>query len=157
VLPAELAEAADEAHHVIMSYEMRDSLAWEVRERFADLPPLIAARVSEAAAITPAAYDAARGTARRARLAARQLFGADGIDAVLTHAAPGPAPARATTGDPRFNRLFTLLGLPCVAVPGLRCPDGLPIGLQVVGPFARDAATLAAAGVLERALRQPLL
>jgi Asp-tRNA(Asn)/Glu-tRNA(Gln) amidotransferase A subunit family amidase len=155
-LPPELGLEADEAHQTVMNYEMREALAWEWRERRDGLPPRIAERLAEVQGLGAAEYDAARGRARRARLAVKQIFGPDGVDAVLTYAAPGPAPDRATTGSPVFNRLWTLLGLPCVSVPGLRSPRGLPIGIQVVGPFARDAATLAAAAAVERVIG-PLL
>jgi Asp-tRNA(Asn)/Glu-tRNA(Gln) amidotransferase A subunit family amidase len=56
-----------------------------------------------------------------------------------------------STGDPRFNRLWTLMGVPCVNVP---VPgDGLPVGVQVVGRFGGDGTTLAVAGLIEKALR----
>jgi Asp-tRNA(Asn)/Glu-tRNA(Gln) amidotransferase A subunit family amidase len=35
--------------------------------------------------------------------------------------------------------------VPCVTVPVARGPSGLPVGLQVIGRFADDARTLAAA------------
>jgi Asp-tRNA(Asn)/Glu-tRNA(Gln) amidotransferase A subunit family amidase len=55
------------------------------------------------------------------------------------------------TGDPAFNRLWTLMGTPCVNVPGLRDGD-LPLGVQIVGRFGRDRAALEAALFLERAI-----
>jgi len=45
-----------------------------------------------------------------------------------------------------------LLGAPCVNVPGLCDTRGLPLGVQIVGRFARDRTALAAAAFLERAL-----
>ena len=68
-------------------------------------------------------------------------------------AAPGAAPPGfASTGDPMFNRLWTLLGPPCINVPGLADQHGLPLGVQIVGRFARDRTALEAAWFLERAL-----
>jgi Asp-tRNA(Asn)/Glu-tRNA(Gln) amidotransferase A subunit family amidase len=50
-----------------------------------------------------------------------------------------------------FNRLWTLMGGPCVNVPGLS--DGtLPLGVQIVGRFGRDRAALEAALFVERAI-----
>ncbi len=141
------------ASPIVQGYEARVSLAWELEHHRDRLPPGIGGALDAAASITAADYDAARGRARRARGALRAVFADNGVDVLLSPAAPGPAPARDTTGDPRFNRLWTLLGVPCVNVPGLATPSGLPLGLQVIAPFARDTAALAAAGVLERVLR----
>ena len=69
-----------------------------------------------------------------------------GVDAVLTPAAAGEAPrGLAFTGDPLFGRIWTLLGGPCVSLPLLRGPAGLPLGVQLVSARGRDAALLAAA------------
>jgi Asp-tRNA(Asn)/Glu-tRNA(Gln) amidotransferase A subunit family amidase len=142
------------ASPVVQGYEARVALAWELTHHRDRLPPGIGGALDAAASITAADYDAARGRARRARGALRGIFADNGVDVLLTPAAPGPAPSRETTGDPRFNRLWTLLGVPCVNVPGLSTPAGLPLGLQVIAPFARDSVALAAAGVLERILRR---
>jgi Asp-tRNA(Asn)/Glu-tRNA(Gln) amidotransferase A subunit family amidase len=50
-----------------------------------------------------------------------------------------------STGDPLFNRTWTLLGTPCVHLPGFAGPAGLPVGVQLVGRAGDDATTLAAA------------
>ncbi len=62
-------------------------------------------------------------------------------DVILTPAAPGEAPRGITaTGDPLFNRIWTLLGLPCLTLPAGVGPNGLPIGAQLVGRFGGDEA-----------------
>ncbi|BAF87057.1 malonamidase E2 [Azorhizobium caulinodans ORS 571] len=147
-LPEEI-EAADAIHPVIQDYEGWHALADEYDNGL--LSPLLRGHLEAAAAITPDAYDEARRTAKRARQRLGDLF-AD-CDALLTFAAPGEAPEGfATTGSAMFNRLWTLMGTPCVSVPGLLGPSGLPVGVQVVGRFGRDRRTLAAAAFLERAL-----
>jgi Asp-tRNA(Asn)/Glu-tRNA(Gln) amidotransferase A subunit family amidase len=50
-----------------------------------------------------------------------------------------------------FNRLWTLMGTPCINVPGLS-EGGLPLGIQIVGRFGRDRAALEAALFVERAI-----
>ena len=76
-----------------------------------------------------------------------------GCDALLVPAAPGEAPAGlGATGDPAFSRVWNLLGLPCVNVPGLLGPTGLPIGLQLVGHLHQERALLAVAKSLGRQL-----
>ena len=62
-------------------------------------------------------------------------------DAILLPAAPGPAPGRETTGDSVFNGLWTLCGTPAVTVPILEV-DGLPLGVQLIGPRGGDARLL---------------
>ncbi|MDB5512914.1 MAG: gatA [Enterovirga sp.] len=149
-LPASMAEAWA-VHPVIQSFEARAALAWEYDHRRDDLPPLLRAELEAAQGVTAAEYDAARSVANRARRDAKSVFAE--VDAIITYAAPGEAPhGLGSTGQARFNRLWTLLGTPCVNVPGLRGASGLPVGIQVVAPFARDHVALAAAARLERAL-----
>jgi Asp-tRNA(Asn)/Glu-tRNA(Gln) amidotransferase A subunit family amidase len=112
--------------------------------------PRTASMLAEGLAVTPAAYDAARRTATAARAQLREFFGE--FDAVLVPAAPGEAPVLATTGDPVFNRPWTLLHLPCIALPCHRGPGGLPVGVQLVGRPGEDAALLAVAHFAEAAL-----
>ncbi len=144
-------------HPTVQNYEIALAMAWEFRERRADLPPLIRGLLEEAQTITAADYDGVRGVARRARLATKEFFAEHGVDAILTYSAPGAAPDRSSTGEPRFNRLFTMLGVPCVNVPGCVSAAGLPVGVQVVAPFGRDAQALRAAAFVESALRSTLL
>jgi Asp-tRNA(Asn)/Glu-tRNA(Gln) amidotransferase A subunit family amidase len=74
------------------------------------------------------------------------------IDVILTPSAPGAAPRGfGFTGDPAFNRLWTLLGTPCVNVPGLSEGD-LPLGVQIVSDFGCDREALEAALFVERAI-----
>lgn len=74
-------------------------------------------------------------------------------DAIVTPAAAGEPPLAATTGDPAFCRMWTLLGTPAITVPGLRGPGGLPLGVQIVGARDDDARTLAVAVRVEAAMR----
>jgi Asp-tRNA(Asn)/Glu-tRNA(Gln) amidotransferase A subunit family amidase len=77
------------------------------------------------------------------------------IDVLLTFSAPGPAPAGlSSTGDARFNRLWTLMGMPCVNVPGYVASGNLPVGVQIVAPFGQDARALNAAQFLDAALKR---
>ena len=74
-------------------------------------------------------------------------------DAWLTASVPGEAiPRRDGNGEATFNRLFTALQLPCVTVPGLTGPAGLPVGVQFVGARFADMQVLAVAAVLENLL-----
>jgi Asp-tRNA(Asn)/Glu-tRNA(Gln) amidotransferase A subunit family amidase len=115
------------------------------------MPPLLRAKLDETVDLLPAAYDEAREVARRARGALADIF--EDIDILLTFSAPGAAPKGLDwTGDPRFNRLWTLMGVPCVNIPAHVADGGLPVGVQVIARFGDDAGALAAAGFVEEAL-----
>jgi aspartyl-tRNA(Asn)/glutamyl-tRNA(Gln) amidotransferase subunit A len=97
---------------------------------------------------------------RRANSAA--LF--DGIELLVTPAAPGPA---FELGSPaglvflRNSAPWNLYGLPSVAIPCGFTKAGLPVGLQITGPAGSDHTVLAAAATYQEATgwhrRQPEL
>ncbi|HZR59442.1 MAG TPA: amidase [Xanthobacteraceae bacterium] len=146
-------EDAYAAQFIIQDYETFRALAYEY-DRHRDLiGHQLREQLDRGAAISADTYDAARRTASRAR----QVF-ADTMadhDVMLTPSTPGAAPrGLEATGDPAFNRLWTLLGTPCVNVPGLFDSEGLPLGIQIVGRFGRDKATLEAALFVEEAIKR---
>jgi Asp-tRNA(Asn)/Glu-tRNA(Gln) amidotransferase A subunit family amidase len=149
--PSALTDAY-QAHGVIQDYEAFRTLAFEYDRHRDALSPILRAMLDKAASVSADAYDAARRTTRRARQVLADLM-AD-IDVLLTPSAPSAAPGPETTGPATFNRLWTLMGTPCVNVPGLVDPAGLPLGVQVVGRFGRDYEALLAARFVERALAQ---
>jgi Asp-tRNA(Asn)/Glu-tRNA(Gln) amidotransferase A subunit family amidase len=64
-------------------------------------------------------------------------------DAILTPAATGVAPKDlSSTGDPIFCTLWTLCGMPAISLPLLQGANGLPLGVQLVGPRNGDARLL---------------
>jgi len=73
-------------------------------------------------------------------------------DVWLVPSAPGEAPMGTATGDPVFNRMWTLLGTPCVTLPFGAGPRGLPLGIQLVASPGCDDDLLDAALWLEQAL-----
>ncbi len=136
---------------VVQDFEAHRSLAWEYRENYDAMPPLLRGRLDESKDVSAAQYDEAIDVAGSARQALAQAF-AD-VDVLLTLSAPGAAPkGLSSTGDPRYNRLWTLMGIPCVNVPTYVAEGNLPVGVQVIAPFGADAKALAAARFIERAL-----
>jgi Asp-tRNA(Asn)/Glu-tRNA(Gln) amidotransferase A subunit family amidase len=149
-LPPIFAEASG-AHRVISGYEAFRALAFEYDNHRDRLGPILRRQLDDAASFDANAYDDARRTARRARQALLEIV-ADG-EVMLTPSAPGAAPAGlSSTGEPTFNRLWTLLGTPCINVPGLTDADGLPLGVQIIARFGRDRFALSAAAFLEASL-----
>ncbi|MGN6702451.1 MAG: amidase [Burkholderiaceae bacterium] len=95
-----------------------------------------------------------------AQQALRQTWGdwmaAQWLDAVLLPPAAGEAPqGLANTGDARFCSPVTLLGVPAIALPAGFGPNGLPLGVQLVGQCGGDAALLATAAVAQAAIGRP--
>lgn len=135
------------AHRVVMAYEAARTRATELAHADALSAPL-AELLRTGAATDRRDYDQACEIVARTRREVLDLFA--GYDAVIGPAAPGPAPAGlAATGDPVLSRAWQALGLPVVTVPGLRTPQGLPLGVQVVGPPQSEAALLRTASWIQ--------
>ncbi|MGL4974761.1 MAG: amidase family protein, partial [Bosea sp. (in: a-proteobacteria)] len=153
---SEVLAQAFNAHGPVQDFEAAQALAWEWQNHRAALPPKLGAYLDGVQAVTPAQYDAGRKFARRGRDAMRSYF--EPVDAVLSYAAPGEAPAGlGSTGDSRFNRLWTLMGTPCVTIPAMRGPRGLPVGLQITARFGNDETALAIGIAMEKALSESAL
>jgi len=64
-------------------------------------------------------------------------------DAIITPPATGEPPRTLDfTGDANFCTIWTLCGVPCVSFPTGLGPNGLPMGMQVVGGYLNDRAML---------------
>ena len=101
--------------------------------------------------ITGADFAAAQIQAAAARNELDVMF--QSVDVLLAPSAEGEAPeGLAATGNPLFNRMWTLLGNPCVHVPIGTGAGSMPVGVTVVGPRWADVRALAAAHSLELSL-----
>jgi len=128
-------------HKVIMGFETARSLGWEYAKHRGEISKTLAARLEEGWQVTRADYDAMREHTRQCRRALAQAL--RDVDFLLTPSAPSEAPASlASTGDPIFNRAWTLAGVPCVTLPHGKGPHGLPLGIQLVGAFDSDMALI---------------
>jgi Asp-tRNA(Asn)/Glu-tRNA(Gln) amidotransferase A subunit family amidase len=68
------------------------------------------------------------------------------FDVLLTASAPGEAPAGLEdTGEAMFNRWGSGLLVPCLNLPAFTGPQGLPVGIQLMGAIGEDARLLRAA------------
>lgn len=144
-------DEAPAAQMTIMAYEGARDLAAEREDHWDMISPALRQAIVEGRAISRARYDRARSTQAACRSALSDAFSR--IDVLMTPAAPGEAPrGLGSTGSASFNRIWTLIGAPCVTVPGLTGRRGLPIGTQIVGLPGEAAYTLACAEWVHRAL-----
>jgi amidase len=107
-------------------------------------------------------------TRRQARMRQQWRELAKSFDVVLCPASPTPAFPHDHRRDPQTRRLnidgkeipyrhqvvwasmATLLGLPATVAPIGHSAEGLPIGVQIIGPYLEDRTTIAFAGLVER-------
>ena len=81
-------------------------------------------------------------------------------DLILCPVFPAPAPRHGAMHGPRerdptsYTTPYSLTGWPAATVRCGTSPEGLPIGVQLAAAPWRDDVALAAAAVLERALRR---
>jgi Asp-tRNA(Asn)/Glu-tRNA(Gln) amidotransferase A subunit family amidase len=133
-----------ESHAAILWYEIARSLADEFT-RFPDkLDPALRQRCTDGFALEPKDYVRAQQHGAECRAHFAQTLG--DYDVLLAPASTGEAPkGLSSTGDVAMNVVWTLLHVPCVAVPAAKSPSGMPLGLQVIGRVGDDARTLACA------------
>jgi Asp-tRNA(Asn)/Glu-tRNA(Gln) amidotransferase A subunit family amidase len=150
-MPEIIAEAW-RAHNVVQQFEAHQAFAWEYGENYEAMPPMLRRRLDDSRHYTASDYDAGRTIAVKARAAMSEIL--KDVDVLLALSAPGvPPKGLDSTGDPRFNQLWTLLGSSCVNVPAVVADGGLPIGVQIIADYGDDAKALSAARFLERALK----
>lgn len=134
-------------HARLMAVEASEALAHEVAIGVELLSPGLREQILEGRAVSPAQRLADRAAMQAVRL--RAMSETRPGDIWLTPATTGAAPPfDSGTGDPIFNRIWSLLGFPSCTVPILRDAAGRPMGVQVVGRQGDDRAVLAVAHFL---------
>ena len=143
IVPIDLAAFTEgaELHRLIMSFEAAQALAWEAAEHDALLSEPIRALIATGCGIGFDSYRQALRQAERLRARIDAVF--DQVDVLMAPAAVGVAPVGLeATGDPIFSRLWTLLHLPSVTLPGMIGTARLPIGTQFLGRLGEDQLLL---------------
>jgi Asp-tRNA(Asn)/Glu-tRNA(Gln) amidotransferase A subunit family amidase len=130
-----------EQHRIIMEAEMAAALADEYDRGRDRLSESLCTQLERGRAITAFDYQAALARIRLLNEGFGELF--ERCDAILTPAVAGTAPkGLASTGDPSFCTLWSLCGMPALALPLLHGANGLPLGVQLVGQRHHDARLL---------------
>jgi Asp-tRNA(Asn)/Glu-tRNA(Gln) amidotransferase A subunit family amidase len=139
------------AHPIIMNAESARALGWELATHPDGLSDGLRERMQFGLDQTEAALNEAYEVFANTQHAFPGAI--TGLDILVTPSAPGEAPAGLEwTGDPAFNFIWTSLHVPCVTVPVGTGPNGLPLGIQIVGRRGDDRAVLAWARWVEAAL-----
>ena len=142
-LPAEF-NALAQAQTEVMAYEVVQSLVFEMETHGDQLSPKLCELIAMGRSLSPEQHDENLQLAQRCRCQLVDQFRE--FDVFIAPSTPGEAPeGLSATGDPVFNRIWTLLGTPCIHLPFAQGPRGLPMGVQVIGPCGGDRAMLAAA------------
>jgi Asp-tRNA(Asn)/Glu-tRNA(Gln) amidotransferase A subunit family amidase len=70
----------------------------------------------------------------------------NGLDILLAPCVDGEAPEGLENGgNPRFAGLWTAIQLPALSLPTYRGPNGMPVGIQLVGRYRDDDRLLSTA------------
>jgi Asp-tRNA(Asn)/Glu-tRNA(Gln) amidotransferase A subunit family amidase len=132
------------AQETIQGFEGVRCCAYELMHHHEQLSPRLLELMEAGRQTSYAAYTAAMALAERCRRHLEAVFATH--DVLLVPSAPGEAPAGlSATGNPLFNRMWTLLHVPAISLPGYVGANGLPVGVQVIGPIGDDDRLLAIA------------
>jgi Asp-tRNA(Asn)/Glu-tRNA(Gln) amidotransferase A subunit family amidase len=139
------------AHNRVMTKEATQHYGPE-RERHPDLLSVsLTASLELGDAVTRAQLADAKKRRDRAKADLAAVW--DRFDILLVPSARGEAPSGlGYTGDPIFNRFWTLLGSPCITLPFNTGPLGLPLAVQLIGPHRSDDQLVAWARWVEERL-----
>ncbi len=145
-LPAPF-DSAVELHRTVHCAEMAKSYAGYYERGKDQLSDILRGMLEEGQKTTAVDYLRALDWQVVLNAGLEQVF--ERYDAILTPATAGEAPkGLEATGSPMFCTLWTYCGVPCVTVPLMEGSNGLPIGVQLIGPRGQDARLLRTANWL---------
>ena len=149
-LPASF-NALIDAHPIVMNSESARALGWELSHHPDQISEGLRERLGFGLNQSQSALENAYTVFETTQRAFPDAM--DGLDILVTPSAPGEAPKGLEwTGDPAFNYIWTSLHVPCVTVPAGTGPNGLPLGIQIVGRAGDDRAVLTWARWVESAI-----
>ena len=139
-LPAAFAGIGD-ARRTINDYQRAHAMRHEWQFHRAHISEQLAATIRSGLAISLERFSAALQLVESCRAALGNIF-AD-ADVLLAPCVDGEAPlGLASTGEHRFQSLWTTLDVPSVSLPTHNGPNGMPVSIQLVGPPLGDASLL---------------
>ena len=124
-------------HQNIMEADLARNFAKEYDEGKSKLSAVLRKMIECGQKVSAEEYDASVAKIEQYREDLEEIF--EEYDAILTPSASGPAPSGlSATGSPIFNTIWTTCGNPAINLPLLESPEGLPVGVQIVGAKGDD-------------------
>ena len=162
-----------EAQNTMMFYEAYKSMIFEMTNFKDQLSLALRERLEKGKNITHQEYSKELSYSKNCiNLFANEI---SSVDILITLSAPGEAPKGLhSTGNSLFNRIWTLLGVPCIHIPIDRSEEKkvvsiqkdidpkntsitkaspLPVGFQIIGHLNEDVKTLEYANWIESVLK----
>jgi amidase len=133
-----------QTREIINDFERARGMSWEWNTHREHISEALAKAIRNGLAIPRAQYVGALRRVELCRQQAAQLF--DDVDVLLTPTVNGEAPlGLASTGDHRFQSIWTQLRMTAVTLPTHAGPNGMPVGIQLIGAAYQDDKLLAIA------------
>lgn len=137
----ELFSDAVEWHRLIMEADVARSFEREFASGTDCMSDILREMIERGRIVLAVDYNQAAAQRQVLNAALNDIF--ERYDAILTPATTGEAPAGLdSTGSPIFCKIWTLCGVPAVSLPLLQGPEGMPLGVQLVGRKGDDARLL---------------
>lgn len=137
-------EDLPKTREIINDYERARGMAWEWNTHRDDISPSLSKAIRNGLSMPRSRYIAALERVAQCRQRAAGLF--DTVDVLLTPTVNGEAPlGLENTGDHRFQSIWTQLRMPALTLPTHAGPNGMPVGIQLIGPLHGDDRLLAIA------------
>ena len=137
----EMFEQAHEQHRQIMEADLARSFAEEYRNGSKQLSNTLKEMIERGQKVLAIDYNNAVSARDIYYSTFEKVF--EWHDAIVTPATVGEAPfGLESTGSPMFCTIWTLCGMPAITLPLLQGENGLPLGVQLVGPRGDDARLL---------------
>lgn len=146
-LPADHADLVA-LHRRVLYRGIADSLQEDQHQAAEKMSPGLLDVLAEGSALSDADYKDAKASVDRYRASVNDCFG--DFDAIICPSAPGEPPRGMETGSPIFQVSWTLLGVPCLNLPVGSGPNGMPLGVQLIGRRFADADVMAIGQTLMR-------
>ncbi|MEO8751058.1 MAG: amidase [Casimicrobiaceae bacterium] len=128
----------------INAYERARGMAYEWHRHREAISEPLRNTLATGFAMAPEDYWAAQALLAQCRALLSEAM--KDVDVLLTPCVPGEAPRGLdSTGEARFQELWTALHVPAISIPAGRGPSGLPTAVQLVGKAGQDERLLGVA------------